>query len=253
MRSRARQQRGRAEERARSASDAASAALRMPSFASSSSRAVEGERRDQQRDGEADAGDRAAAGDGRPADRRAQPAAAQPRDEPRRADDARPACRRRSRTRIPSVIGERERARRGSRRRSRCRRSRARTAARSRSSSTGGRAAAAARSARSPTASPARAERASSGVGCSRNSAEQLGRALEVDARGRVRVGEQAHRQADDDRVDAGLEQRRPTRAAPSSDVDEPDAHAAAPRDEHDRAEARRPRRAAASTATCSL
>ena len=37
--------------------------------------AVEGERRDQQRDGEPDAGDRAAAGDRGPADRRAQPAA----------------------------------------------------------------------------------------------------------------------------------------------------------------------------------
>ena len=47
-----------------------------------------------------------------------------------------------------------ERRGRGSRRRSRCPRSRARTAARSRSSSTGGRAAAAARSARSPTCSP---------------------------------------------------------------------------------------------------
>ena len=38
--------------------------------------AVEGEVGDEQRDGEADPGDRAAAGDRRPADRRAEPAAA---------------------------------------------------------------------------------------------------------------------------------------------------------------------------------
>ena len=64
------------------------AALRMPTFASSSCAPAEGERGDEQRDGEADAGDRAAAGDGRPADRRPQPPAAQPGHEPRRAEDA---------------------------------------------------------------------------------------------------------------------------------------------------------------------
>ena len=50
-------------------------------------RPVERERRDEQRDGEADAGDRAAAGDGDPADRRLQPAARQTRDQPRAAED----------------------------------------------------------------------------------------------------------------------------------------------------------------------
>ena len=50
--------------------------------------AVEGEVGDQQRDGEPDAGDRAAAGDRRPADRRAEPAAAQPRHQPGDAGDA---------------------------------------------------------------------------------------------------------------------------------------------------------------------
>ena len=50
-------------------SAAPSAALRMPSFASSSCAPVEGERRDQQRDGEADPGDRAAAGDAPPSRR----------------------------------------------------------------------------------------------------------------------------------------------------------------------------------------
>ena len=50
--------------------------------------AVEGERRNQDRHGEADPRDRAGAGDGRPPDRRPQLAARQLRDEPRAADDA---------------------------------------------------------------------------------------------------------------------------------------------------------------------
>ena len=61
-------------------------------------RAVEGERRDEQRDGEADPGDRAAAGDRRPADRRPQPPAAQPRERATSCRGCPPACRRRSRT-----------------------------------------------------------------------------------------------------------------------------------------------------------
>ena len=102
------------------------------------------------------------------------------------------------------------RAREEARRRSRCRRWRARRAARSRSSSTGGRAAAAARSARSPPPArrgPSGRAPASAARGSSRKRSR---RPLEVAAGGRVGVGEQAHRQADDDRVDAGLEQRHP-------------------------------------------
>ena len=49
---------------------------------------MEGERRDQQRHGEAYAGDRPAARDGGPAHRRAQPPAAQARREPRRPQHA---------------------------------------------------------------------------------------------------------------------------------------------------------------------
>ena len=65
-----------------------SAAASTPSFASSQLDAVEGQRRDQQRDREADAGDRAAAGHRRPADRRPQAAAAQPRRQPGGAEHA---------------------------------------------------------------------------------------------------------------------------------------------------------------------
>ena len=147
--------------------------------------------------------------DGGPADRRAQPAAAQPRHEPGGAGDP---------DRLAEHVADEDPERdrrgvapaRGSRRRSRCRRSRARTAARSRSSSTGGRAAAAARSARPPPAAPTRAERASSGVGCSRKRRKRsVARSSSLAAR-RVGVGDQAHRQADHDRVDARLEQRHP-------------------------------------------
>ena len=51
-------------------------------------RPLEGEARDEQRDGEADPGDRAGAGDGRPAHRRPQPTAAQVREKPRAPDNA---------------------------------------------------------------------------------------------------------------------------------------------------------------------
>ena len=82
-----RQQRRRAEEQPgeqrRAERGAEDAELRLLEL-----RPVERERRDQQGDGEADPGDRAAAGDGRPADRRPQPAAAQPREQPREAEDA---------------------------------------------------------------------------------------------------------------------------------------------------------------------
>ena len=43
---------------------------------------------------------------------------------------------------------------------------------------------------------------------------EQVGGALEVDARGRIRVGEQPHHEADDHRVDARLEDGDPHRRA---------------------------------------
>ena len=69
-------------------SDASSAAASTPSFASSSCCAVEGEARDQQRDGEPDAGDGSAPDDHRPAQRAAQAGEPGPRREPRRADDA---------------------------------------------------------------------------------------------------------------------------------------------------------------------
>jgi hypothetical protein len=49
---------------------------------------VEGERRDEQRNREADACDRPAAGDGDPSHRRLEPASAQPRGEPRAAEDS---------------------------------------------------------------------------------------------------------------------------------------------------------------------
>jgi hypothetical protein len=49
---------------------------------------VECEGGDEQRDREADPGDRAAAGNGRPTDRRSQPAAAQPGEEPGAAEDS---------------------------------------------------------------------------------------------------------------------------------------------------------------------
>ena len=48
---------------------------------------VEGERRDEQRDGEADPGDRAAPGHSRPAHRRAEPSAAQSGEQPRASED----------------------------------------------------------------------------------------------------------------------------------------------------------------------
>ena len=83
----AREQRRRAEEQPgeerRAERGAQDAELRLLEL-----RPVERERRDEQRDGEADPGDRAAAGDGRPADRRPEPAAAQPRQQPRAAEDA---------------------------------------------------------------------------------------------------------------------------------------------------------------------
>ena len=132
-------------------SEAQAAALSTPSFASSSSAPSKARVGDQQRDREADPGDRAAADDGSPADRRAQPSAAQPRDQPGRAGDP---------DRLAEHVAEEdpERDRRGigagreSRRRSRCRHWPARRAARSRSSSRGGRAAAGGRWARPPPA-----------------------------------------------------------------------------------------------------
>ena len=148
---------------------------------------------------------------GRPADRRAQPAPAQPRHQPGDAGDAD-----RLAEHVAEEDPERDRRgegpRRGSRRRSRCRRWPARTAARSRSSSTGGRAAAAGRSARPPRRRPARAERASSGVGCSRNARKRSGRPLQLAAARRVGAGDQADGEAEDDGIDARLEQRHPGR-----------------------------------------
>ena len=61
--------------------------------------------------------------------------------------------------------------------------------------------------------------------------AEPLRGALELGPRSRVGVGQEAHREADDDRLDPGLEQRHPDRG-PEHEVDEPDANARAPRDE---------------------
>ena len=73
--------------------------------------ALERERGDQQRDREADPGDGAAAADRRPADRRAQPAAAQPGADEARRRGCRAACRARARARSrasPSSVAARE-------------------------------------------------------------------------------------------------------------------------------------------------
>ena len=65
-----------------------SAAAMMPIFASASVVALECERRHEERDGEPDSGDRAAADDRRPAHRRPQAPARQPGREPADARDA---------------------------------------------------------------------------------------------------------------------------------------------------------------------
>ena len=88
--------------------------------------------------------------------------------EPGARHDARAACRSRSRSTMPSVIGDVTASSSRSAVDARCPRSRARTAARSRSSSRDAAGTGAARSSRSPSETPSCAERASAGVGCSR-------------------------------------------------------------------------------------
>ena len=161
-------------------------------------------------DGEADAGDGAAAEHRGPADRRPDPArgsagsssqdAADDRD--RLADDVPEQDAERDRR------GERPREERG--RRSRCRRWPARTAARSRSWSTGGRSAAAARSATASRSGRRVAVRASSGVGCSRNSRNSPLACSSSSRPGEYAGRGQPDRQPGDDRVDAAGQQRRP-------------------------------------------
>ena len=169
--------------------------------------AVEGERGDQQRDGEADAGDRAAADRRRPADRRAQPAAAQLRHQPGDAGDA---------DRLAEHVGEDdpERDRRGVGARE--------EVAVDRDADVGER-----EERHDHVARPRVVELQQAGVrrdGCPQagagrarqlrgrllaEAAEEVGRPLELAAAGRVGPGDQADREAEHDRVD------RPTRRAP--------------------------------------
>ncbi len=117
-----------------------------PSLASSSSSPVEGPGGDQQRHGEPDAGDGAAADHGRPPDGGPHAAAAERGDGPGGGDDGHRLAddvARRARRASPA----RRRRAGGSRRRARCRHWTARTAGRSHSWSTGGRTSAAGRSA----------------------------------------------------------------------------------------------------------
>ena len=116
--------------------DAAMAALRVPIFASSRSAPVEGQGGDQQRDREADAGDRPRPGHGGPAHRRADAPAGHARHQPGGADDPDRLPQDVAAAGCPSVIGEVKARDSRSRRRSGRRRWRARRAARSHSSST---------------------------------------------------------------------------------------------------------------------
>ncbi len=63
---------------------------------------------------------------------------------------------------------------------------------------------------------------------------EQVGSALEVAARRRAGIGQQAHRKPDDDRVDPGVEQRDPGRE-PQRGIDQAGAHARRPHREYHR------------------
>jgi hypothetical protein len=69
--------------------------------------------------------------------------------------------------------------------------------------------------------------------------AEPLGRAFEARSLGRNRVGQEAHRETDHNRLDAGLEQADPGAGA-EHEVDEAEAHRDAPANDHDEVEADR-------------
>ncbi len=178
--------------------------LRLPQLGS-----VEGQRRDQQRHREADSGDRAATRDGGPADRRPQPPPAQPRHQPGDADhpdrlaehvaeeDPEHDRRRvRPREEVPvdrdADVGQREQ--RHDRR----------------SSSRDGRGAACGRSARPLPRSPAAGRAGQLRRRLLAEAAKQIGRSLQLAATRWIGPGDQAHRQAQYDRIDARLEQRHP-------------------------------------------
>ena len=182
------------------------AAVRMPSLASSSWRALEGERRDEERDGSAHPGDRPAAGDGRPADRRLQPPsgqAASPAGAHRRSLLAR---RRHNRATIPSLIGDaKASARTPADRDPRVREGEERDD--HESSSRGARGSCR----RSLTeeadlSSSARNARQLCGRSLAKLRATAPSPARDSSAESRERIDEQTHRQADDDRLDPGLE-----------------------------------------------
>ena len=191
--------------------------------------AVEGERRDEQRDGKADAGDRPAAGDGHPADRRPDTPAAHARNEPRGAEDPDGLA-----EDVAEQDPERDRRAEGAREEAGVDRD-ARVRKREQR--------------HDQVARPRVVELLEPLVRGDREPQPPAGRArelrrrllaelpeplrgkLEVRARGRVRVREQAHREPDHDRLDARLEQRDPD-GGTEQRVDEADADAEVAHDE---------------------
>ena len=173
-------------------------------------RAGEGEGRDQQGHGEADPGDRPAGRDRRPPDRRAEPAAAEPGDEPGDADDA---------DRLADHVAEEDPERdRGADRTLQERavdrdpgvgqcEQRHDHVARPRMKEL---LEALIRRDRGPEAPPGRPLELRRRLLA--ELAKALDRLVEVRALGGIRVGEQAHGQPDDHRLDSGLEQRHPDR-----------------------------------------
>ena len=194
-------------------------------------RPLERERRDEQRDGEANSGDRAAACHGRPAHRRPEPSAAQSREQPRAPEDAHGLA-----DDVANEDPERDRRGEGSLEEGavdrdagvREREQRHDQVARPRVVE---QLQPLVRRDRGP--EPEADGAGELGGRLLAELAEALRRTLEIGPRDRVGVGEKAHRESDDDRFHARLEQRDPDRR-PEREVDEPDPHPERLRDEDD-------------------
>ena len=195
---------------------------------------VEGERRDEQRDGEADPGDRAAPGHSRPAHRRAEPSAAQSGEQPRASEDPH-----RLAGDVADEDPERDRRAEAPRQEAAVDRD---PGVREREQRHDHVARPGVKQLLQPFVERRRGPDLHSGHACQLRGgllpelSEPFCRSFETGARSRVGVNEEPHREADDDRLDARLEQGHPG-GGPKDRADEPPLDPEATRDEDGREE----------------